>query len=80
VAEYDYLVIYEALAEGGFQVIVPALPTIITYGRTVEEAREMAPDAIACHVKGLIKDNEDIPEDPFVKAQQPLTEAVKVAI
>jgi len=53
------------LAEGGFQVIVPALPGIVTYGRTIEEAREMAQDAISCHVQGLLKDNEEIPGDPF---------------
>ena len=39
-AEYGYTVIYERLLEGGYQVIVPALPGIVTYGRTLEEARE----------------------------------------
>lgn len=58
--EYDYTVIYEALAEGGYQVIVPALPGIVTYGRTVEESREMARDAIVCHVRALIKDGVSI--------------------
>jgi predicted RNase H-like HicB family nuclease len=33
-SEYGYRVIYEPLAEGGFQVIVPALPGIVTYGPT----------------------------------------------
>jgi antitoxin HicB len=61
VSEYGYRVIYEAIAEGGFQVIVPALPGIITYGRTLEEARGMAKDAIVCHLKGLLRDNEEIP-------------------
>lgn len=63
-SEHGYRVIYEPLSEGGFQVIVPALPGIVTYGRTIQEAREMAQDAIACHLKGLLKDNEEIPEDP----------------
>ena len=49
-SEYGYRVIYEHLAEGGFQVIVPALPGIVTYGRTIDEAHEMAKDAIACRV------------------------------
>ena len=57
-SEYGYRVIYEPLTEGGFQVIVPALPGIVTYGRTIEEAREMAQDAIACHLQGLLKDEE----------------------
>ena len=63
-SEYGYRVIYDPLAEGGFQVIVPALPGIVTYGRTIEEAREMAQDAISCHINGLLKDNEEIPVDP----------------
>lgn len=62
-SEYDYRVIYEPLAEGGFQVIVPALPGVVTYGRTIEEAREMAQDAITCHRQGLLRDNEEIPND-----------------
>jgi len=57
-SEHGYRVIYEPLAEGGFQVIVPALPGIVTFGRTIEEAREMAQDAIVCHIRGLLKDQE----------------------
>ena len=60
-SEYGYTVIYEGLSEGGYQVIVPALPGIVTYGRNVDEAREMARDAIICHVRGLLKDGEAIP-------------------
>jgi hypothetical protein len=33
VSEYGYRVIYEPVAEGGYQVIVPALPGIVTYDR-----------------------------------------------
>ncbi|MGI8742196.1 MAG: type II toxin-antitoxin system HicB family antitoxin [Bryobacteraceae bacterium] len=79
-AEYGYRVIYEAIAAGGYQVIVPALPGVVTYGRTLEEAREMATGAIACHLKGLIKDNEEIPDDPYIRQQQPLAEDIKVAV
>jgi len=39
-AEYGYTVIYEQLEEGGYQVIVPALPGLVSYGRTPSEARE----------------------------------------
>ena len=62
-AEHGYRVIYEPLAEGGFQVIVPALRGIVTYGRTIDEAGEMAHDAISCHLQGLLKDNEESPEE-----------------
>jgi antitoxin HicB len=67
VSEYGYTVIYEALSEGGYQVIVPALPGIVTYGRNIEEAREMARDAIVCHLRGLLKDGAAIPQGPFAK-------------
>jgi predicted RNase H-like HicB family nuclease len=75
VSEYGYRV-----SEGGFQVIVPALPGIITYGRTLEEAREMAKDAIVWRLKGLLKDNEEIPDDPFWQQPQPVAEDIKVAV
>lgn len=52
-AEYGYTVIYEELQEGGYQVAVPALPGIVSYGCTIPEAR----DAIVCHIRGLLKDD-----------------------
>jgi predicted RNase H-like HicB family nuclease len=79
VAEYGFTVIYDQLAEGGYQVIVPGLPGIVTYGRTLEEVREMARDAIACHIRGLIKDGEEIPEEPLAK-QRPLVEELKITV
>jgi antitoxin HicB len=33
--------------EGGFTVIVPALPGCVTHGRTLTEAKKMAKDAIS---------------------------------
>jgi predicted RNase H-like HicB family nuclease len=47
----------------GYQVTVPLLPGLITYGRTLAEAREMARDAIVCHLEGLRKDGERIPDE-----------------
>ena len=78
-AEYGYTVIYEPLTEGGYQVLVPALAGIVTYGRTIEEAREMARDAIVCHVHGLLKDGEEIPDDPFL-GLAPITEEMKITV
>jgi predicted RNase H-like HicB family nuclease len=67
------------MAEGGYQVIVPALPGIVTCGRTLSEARELATDAIACHIRGLLKDHEEVPEDPFTSAP-PVMEELKVTV
>ena len=78
-AEHSYTVIYERLTEGGYQVIVPALPGIVTYGRSLEEARDMAQDAIRCHIRSLLKDGEEIPQDHFAR-QQPIAEELKVTV
>ena len=61
--EYAYTVIYEPVKRGGYQVIVPLLQGLVTYGRTFEEAREMARDAIRCHIEGLLKDKAEVPQE-----------------
>ncbi len=78
-AEYGYTVIYEPLSDGGYQVIVPALPGIVTYGRSLDEAREMAQDAIRCHLRGLLKDGQEIPDDPFAD-QEVIQEELKITV
>jgi predicted RNase H-like HicB family nuclease len=47
----------------GYQSTVPVLPGLITFGRTPEEAREMAQDAIRVHLEGLKKSGEPIPDE-----------------
>jgi predicted RNase H-like HicB family nuclease len=49
--------------EGGYTVIVPALPGCITWGKTIFHARRMAADAIKAYVKSLRKHGEPIPTD-----------------
>ena len=44
--------------EGGFTVLVPALPGCVTYGRTLLEAKQMAKDAISGYMKSLKKHKE----------------------
>ncbi len=51
------------LEASGYQVTVPLLPGLITYGRTLAEAREMACDAIRCHLEGPRKDGGRIPDE-----------------
>ncbi len=62
-AEYGYTTVFEPLQEGGFSVLIPAIPEICTYGETLEEAREMARDAIRCYLESVIKTGEPIPSD-----------------
>ena len=64
--EYFYTVIYEPVKEGGYQITVPLLPGLITYGKTLEEAREMARDAIRCYIESLLKEKEKIPQEKSI--------------
>lgn len=49
--------------EGGFNVLVPAIAEICTYGETLEEGREIARDAIRCYLESALTTGEPIPGD-----------------
>jgi predicted RNase H-like HicB family nuclease len=49
--------------EGGFTAVVPALPGCVTHGRTLDEAKRMARDAIVGYIESLRKHQEPIPTD-----------------
>jgi antitoxin HicB len=49
--------------EGGFTVLVPALPGCVTQGGTVEECIERAKEAIAGYLECLAKDGLPAPDD-----------------
>ena len=51
-------VIIEREPEGEYLVSVPALPGCYTEGRTLQEAREMAADAIRAYCASLLKHGE----------------------
>ncbi len=56
----EYTTYFEPLAEGGYEVFFPNFPEIITYGRTLVEARKMAKDALQCHLEGLAKEDKNL--------------------
>lgn len=45
-----------------FGVSFPDFPGCITAGKTLEEARRMAGEALALHIKGMIEDGDAIPQ------------------
>jgi antitoxin HicB len=49
--------------EGGFTVTVPVLPGCITYGENVEEAVNMAREAIELYIEELKEQGKAIPDD-----------------
>jgi len=48
--------------ESDYGVSFPDFPGVVTAGRTLDEARAMAEEALAFHIEGLVADNEAIPE------------------
>jgi antitoxin HicB len=70
-----YTVLFQPMPEGGYSVMVPAIPEICTFGETLAEARQMAEDAIRCFLESAIKTGEAIPEDV-----EPATEQVAVTL
>lgn len=49
--------------EGGYTVIVPALPGCITQGETIQECIERAQEAIAGYIESLVMSGEPVPEE-----------------
>ncbi len=58
-----YRVLLTPEAEGGFSVSVPTLPGCFTQGETVEEAMEMAKEAISLYIESLELDGEFVPNE-----------------
>jgi len=48
--------------EGGYTVLVPSLPPVVTQGHTREEALANALEAIECYLEYLVLTDEQIPE------------------
>ncbi len=77
-AEYTYTVHFRPEPEGGYTVLCPALPGLVSYGETLEEARAMAADAIAGHLECLREDGEPIPSSDAAASEH--VEPVKVKL
>lgn len=54
-------VILQEEPEGGFTVTVPSLPGCITFGRTLQKAKEMAKEAIELYLEDMEAEGEQIP-------------------
>ncbi len=58
---YQYTAFFEANESGGYTLTVPSLPGLVTEGKDLDDARDMAKDAIRCYIEGLKKAKEPIP-------------------
>jgi len=57
-----YTFVFYPEPEGGYTVTCPALPGLVTYGETMDEARSMARDAMQGLIQVMIEEGETIPD------------------
>ena len=60
--ERTYTFVFDPDPDGGFVVTCPALPGLVTWGATLDEARAMARDALEGYIEVLVEDGEAVPE------------------
>ncbi len=60
--QYVYYARLRKDPDGGFIVTFPDVPEAVTGGATMEEALEMAEDALAVALLGRIEDGEELPD------------------
>jgi predicted RNase H-like HicB family nuclease len=59
---HDYIALIHKDADSDFGVSFPDFPGLISAGTTLDEARDMAAEALALHIDGLLEDGEALPE------------------
>ncbi|OGG63137.1 hypothetical protein A3C21_02000 [Candidatus Kaiserbacteria bacterium RIFCSPHIGHO2_02_FULL_59_21] len=60
---FSFRAIIEPDTPKGFHAFVPLLPGLHTQGVTLTEVKKNLREAILCHIQGLQKDHERIPQD-----------------
>lgn len=63
-----YIALLRKDQDSDYGVNFPDFPRCVTAGRSLEEARRMAAEALALHVEGMIEDREPIPEPSALDA------------
>ena len=57
----NYIAVVHKDPKSDFGVSFPDFPGCITVGSTIDEAKDMAHDALSLHIKGMLEDGENIP-------------------
>jgi len=57
----NYIAVVHKDPKSDFGVSFPDFPWCITAGSTIDEAKDMAHDALSLHIKGMMEDGENIP-------------------
>ena len=57
----NYIAIVHKEAKSDFGVSFPDFPGCITAGKNIDEAKDMAQEALTLHIQGMLKDGEQLP-------------------
>jgi len=57
----NYIAVVHKDPNSDFGVTFPDFPGCITAGSSIDEAKDMAHDALSLHIKGMLEDGETIP-------------------
>ncbi len=57
----NYIAVVHKDSKSDFGVSFPDFPGCITAGSSIDEAKDMAHDALSLHLKGMLEDGESIP-------------------
>jgi len=57
----NYIAIIHKDPKSDFGVSFPDLPGCISAGRTIDEAKELAQEALSLHIQGMLEDGEEVP-------------------
>lgn len=60
---YTFRVVIEPDQPKGYHGFVPMLKGVHTFGKTIEETKKNLREAVKCHLQGLLKDKEIIPQE-----------------
>src|SRR5260370_29048378 len=58
----EYIAYLHKDSKSDFGVSFPDVPGCVTAGKSIEEARRKAPEALAFHIAGMLEDGEKIPK------------------
>ena len=68
--KFTFDVVLEPQPDGGFTVLVPALPEVVTEGETEDEAMHMAEEAIQLAVEYRLEQGEAVISEPSPKLRR----------
>lgn len=61
--QLTYRILLNPEPEGGYTVTVPALPGCVTWGEDINNAIEMAKEAIEVYIESMVANNEKVPDE-----------------